>query len=87
MSHIAFRVKNLGKQDRMNPREPYKALRDIITDAFACLFRCLWRNSHFEVRNSQSEIRDPKMSNSVPLTPSASRLTVFECHSSFCNVV
>jgi lipopolysaccharide transport system ATP-binding protein len=41
MTNIAIRVENLSKQYRIGQREPYKALRDILTDAMYAPFRRL----------------------------------------------
>lgn len=37
----AIRVENLGKRYRIGEREPYKALRDTLTDALCAPFRAL----------------------------------------------
>src|ERR1017187_5985278 len=39
MTDVAIRCEGLAKQYRIGEREPYKALRDVITDAFASPFR------------------------------------------------
>ena len=39
MSDIAIRVENLGKLYHIGPRERYKALRDVLTDAIYAPFR------------------------------------------------
>ena len=39
MSEVAIRVEQLGKRYRLGEREPYKALRDVITTAFSAPFR------------------------------------------------
>ena len=57
MSDIAIRAKNLGKRYRLGQREPYKTLRDVMTDAFAAPFR-RWRKQNLPI--SQSPFRDPK---------------------------
>lgn len=41
MNEIAIRVENLGKRYRIGVREPYKALRDTITDAIYAPFRAV----------------------------------------------
>lgn len=41
MSNIAIRVENLGKRYRIGVREPYKTLRDTITDAMYAPFRAV----------------------------------------------
>ena len=51
MTDTAIRVENLTKRYKISPREPYKALRDIITDVFAAPFHRLRENSQFEIRN------------------------------------
>jgi len=57
MSDIAIRAKNLGKRYRLGQREPYKTLRDVVTDAFTSPFR-RWRKQNLPI--SQSPFRDPK---------------------------
>ena len=39
MTDVAIRCEGLAKQYRIGEREPYKALRDVITDAFVSPFR------------------------------------------------
>ncbi len=39
MTNVAIRCEGLAKQYRIGERESYKALRDVITDAFASPFR------------------------------------------------
>lgn len=41
MPDIAIRVENLGKRYRIGECEPYKALRDTLTDALCAPFRAL----------------------------------------------
>ena len=41
MSDIAIRAENLSKRYRIGSREPYKALRDTITDAMCVPFRAV----------------------------------------------
>ena len=41
MNDIAIRVENMSKQYRIGQREPYKALREVLTDALAAPFRRL----------------------------------------------
>jgi len=41
MSDVAIRVENLGKRYRIGQREPYRALRDVVTDAMYTPFRRL----------------------------------------------
>ena len=53
MSDIAIRVEGLSEWYKIGPRERYKALRDVLTDAFAALFRRLRDNSQFAIRNPQ----------------------------------
>jgi lipopolysaccharide transport system ATP-binding protein len=43
MSTPAIRLEKIGKQYRLGPREHYKALRDVLTDAVASPFRRLGR--------------------------------------------
>jgi lipopolysaccharide transport system ATP-binding protein len=57
MSEIAIYAKNLGKRYRLGQREPYKTLRDVVTDAFTAPFR-RWRKQNFSI--SESAFRDPK---------------------------
>ncbi len=57
MSDIAIRVENLSKRYRLGHREPYKTLRDVMTDAFTAPFR-RWRKQNLPI--SQSPSRDPK---------------------------
>ena len=54
MTALAIRVENLSKRYRIGQREPYRTLRDTLTDALVSPFRRLWANS-------QSEIRNPKL--------------------------
>ena len=68
MGEIAIHVENLSTRYCIGPRERYKALRDVLTDAFTSPFRRLGSsfqrpnvqtfhrstlNSPFEIRNSQ----------------------------------
>jgi len=53
MGEIAIHVENSSTRYRVGPRERDKALRDIITDAFAAPFRCLHENSPFAIRHSR----------------------------------
>ncbi len=55
MSDIAVRAENLSKRYRLGQREPYKTLRDVVTDAFAAPFR-RWRKQNLPA--SQSAFRD-----------------------------
>jgi ABC-type polysaccharide/polyol phosphate transport system ATPase subunit len=57
MSDIAIRAENLSKRYRIGQREPYKTLRDVVTDAFTAPFR-RWRKQNFSI--SQSAFGDPK---------------------------
>jgi lipopolysaccharide transport system ATP-binding protein len=57
MSDIAIRAENLGKRYRLGQREPYKTLRDVVTNAFTAPFR-RWRKQNLPV--SQSTFRDGK---------------------------
>lgn len=57
MSNVAIRVENLGKRYRLGQREPYKTLRDVVTDAFTAPFR-RWRKQNSSI--SQSAFGDPK---------------------------
>lgn len=41
MTDVAIRCEGLAKQYQIGERESYKALRDVITEAFAAPFRCL----------------------------------------------
>ena len=54
MSDIAIRVENLSKQYRIGQREPYKALRDVLTDALYAPFRRLFKSKP-ETQNPKSE--------------------------------
>jgi len=45
MTDVAIRCEGLGKQYRIGEREAYKALRDVITEAFASPFRRLFTSS------------------------------------------
>ena len=69
MNDIAIRVEGLSTRYRIGQREPCKARRDVLTDAFAAPFRRLR-----EIRHSQFEM-------SLRL-PSAFCLLVFR-HSPF----
>jgi hypothetical protein len=53
MSDVAIWVERFSTGYCIGPRERYKALRDVITDAFTSPFRRLWGNSQFDLRNSQ----------------------------------
>lgn len=55
MTDIAIRVDNLRKRYRIGQREPYKALRDVLTSAMCAPFRRLRRNPKSEFRNANSE--------------------------------
>lgn len=60
MSDIAIRVENLGKLYRIGQQEPYKTLRDVLTDAMFTPFRRLFGNLNSDdlqcaIRNPQSE--------------------------------
>ena len=57
MSDVAIRVENIGKRYRIGQQEPYKSLRDVLTDAFTAPFR-RWTKQNFPI--SQSAFRDPK---------------------------
>jgi len=57
MSDIAIRVENLGKRYRIGQREPYKTLRDTVTEAFTAPFR--WWGKH-NSSASQSSFGIPK---------------------------
>lgn len=52
MSDIAISCEGLGKKYRIGQRESYKALRDVLTDAFRAPVRRLFSSSHH--RNGQS---------------------------------
>lgn len=54
MSDIAIRVENLGKLYRLGPRERYKALRDILTEAMSAPFRAIKNLRQPIVSNSSS---------------------------------
>ncbi|RLB81600.1 MAG: ABC transporter ATP-binding protein [Deltaproteobacteria bacterium] len=41
MSHVAIRIENLSKRYRIGEREPYKALRDTLTNAMYAPFRAV----------------------------------------------
>lgn len=58
MNDIAIRVEGLGKRYRIGTREPYKALRDVLTQAMTAPFRRLKEISNFEFK--KSAIRNPK---------------------------
>ena len=51
MSSIAIRCEGIGKQYRIGQREPYRALRDVITDAVKSPFRRLRREATVSGRN------------------------------------
>jgi len=55
MSEIAISVNNLSKRYRIGSREPYKALRDTLTDAMYAPFRRLRGTSQSAIHNSQCE--------------------------------
>jgi len=55
MSDIAIRVDNLSKRYRIGQREPYKALRDVLTNAMYAPFRHLRRSQQSAIRNPQSK--------------------------------
>ena len=55
MSDIAISVNNLSKRYRIGSREPYKALRDTLTDAMYAPFRRLRGTSQSAIHNSQCE--------------------------------
>ncbi|HVP81200.1 MAG TPA: polysaccharide ABC transporter ATP-binding protein [Thermodesulfobacteriota bacterium] len=59
MSDIVIRVENLSKRYRIGQREPYKALRDVLTDAITAPFRGRREQnppiSQPAIRNSKSE--------------------------------
>jgi len=59
MSEIAIRVENLGKRYRIGSREPYKALRDTITDAMYAPFRAV-----ASALNGRRSAVSPRMSTS-----------------------
>ena len=50
MTDVAIRCEGLAKQYRIGEREPYKALRDVITDAFVSPFRSF----HSALRHSSN---------------------------------
>jgi hypothetical protein len=52
MSDIAIRVEGLSERYKIGPREPYKARRDVMTDAFTSPFRRL--GSSFQRSNVQT---------------------------------
>jgi hypothetical protein len=52
MSDIASRVEGLSERYKIGPREPYKARRDVMTDAFTSPFRRL--GSSFQRSNVQT---------------------------------
>ncbi len=57
MTDIAIRAESLSKRYRIGQREPYKALRDTLTDAMYAPFRrlpSLFGNSQSSIHNSQS---------------------------------
>ena len=57
MSDIIIRAENLGKRYRIGQREPYKTLRDTVTDVFTVRFR-KGRKKNLPIQ--QSDFRDPK---------------------------
>lgn len=67
MSDIAIRVENLSKLYRIGPREPYKALRDVLAHSLTAPFRRMKSIADFglrianrEAKDPQSELRNPK---------------------------
>ena len=59
MTDIAIKVENLSKLYRIGQREPYRTLRDTITNAFVSHFSWLAGNSKSEIRNPNWSV-DPK---------------------------
>jgi len=55
MTDIAIRAENLSKRYRIGQREPYKALRDVLTNAMYVPFRHLRRSQQSRIRNPQSK--------------------------------
>jgi len=53
MSDAAIWVEGFNTGYCIGPRERYKALRDVITEAFVAPFRRLRENSPFAIRNSR----------------------------------
>ena len=51
MSDIAIKVEGLSKLYRIGQREPYRTLRDTLTNAFVAPFRKLKLNPNSEIRN------------------------------------
>lgn len=60
MTDVAIRCEELAKQYRIGERESYKALRDVITDAFASPFRRL-RSAPWHSSNSNSASEKPNI--------------------------
>jgi len=58
MSDIAIRAKNLGKRYGLGQREPYKTLRDVMTDAIYRRLSDGGENKIFRSRNLHSEIQN-----------------------------
>jgi len=56
MSDAAFWVEGFSTGYCIGPRERYKALRDVITDAFVTTFRRLRENSPFAITTVRLKI-------------------------------
>jgi lipopolysaccharide transport system ATP-binding protein len=54
MNDIAIRVDNLSKRYRIGQREPYKALRDVLSSAMHAPFRNLTKSSQSAMHSPQS---------------------------------
>src|SRR6266478_4802979 len=60
MTDVAIRCEGLAKQYRIGERESYKALRDVITDAFASPFR-RFRSALRQSSNGSSGAEKPNI--------------------------
>jgi lipopolysaccharide transport system ATP-binding protein len=54
MGDVVIRVESLSKRYRLGPREPYRALREVLARAVTAPFRW-FKNSTFACRNSKSD--------------------------------
>jgi len=83
VSDVAIWVEGFSTRYRIGPRERYKALRDIITDAFVAPFRGLRENWPFAIRNPQFEIetgsRRPALGAPFPRFSQSHFLTLSLC--------
>ena len=55
MTDLAIKVEGLSKLYRIGQREPYRTLRDTLTNAFVAPFRKLKLNPNSEIRNPKSD--------------------------------